>query len=61
MSNKLTQGLRQLHTSLTRGYVSRKDEAGITLPYSGKFGTGFKVLSRNFDSTQYCFVTYFVK
>ena len=61
MSNKLKKGLRQLHTSLTRGYVSRKNEYGITLPYSGRFGTGFKVLSRNFESSQYCFVTYFVK
>ena len=61
MSNKLTKGLRKLHTSLTRGYVSRKNGEGVTLPYDGKFGKGVKVLTRNYESTQFCYVTYFVK
>jgi len=56
-----TEGLTQLHTSLIKGYVSRKNADGIVLKYKGRFGEGVRVLSRNFDSTRFCFVTYFVK
>jgi len=61
MKELSTKGLRQLHTSLTRGYVSRKNEKGVIEPYKGKFGEGVRVLSRNFESSRFCFVTYWVK
>lgn len=35
-----TKKLNYSHTSLARGYVSRKLKDGITMPYSGKFGHG---------------------
>jgi hypothetical protein len=51
--------LRKSHTSKTRGYVSRKTD-GRAQTYSGKFGKGFVVYTPNWDSTQFCFVTYYV-
>ena len=51
--------LRELHTSSERGYVSRKS-TGYVQSYKGKFGTGYKLLTPRFDTTQYCDVTYFV-
>lgn len=48
------------HTSFTRGYVSRKNPEGIAIPYEGKFGTGYKVLTPSWESSQYCYVTYYV-
>lgn len=51
------------HTSMTRGYVSR--ELGLdelpAIPYSGRFGKGFKVLTPCNKSTQYCFVEYWIE
>lgn len=52
--------LKKLHTSLTRGYVSRKS-TGTVENYTGRFGKGYAVLSPNWGSTRYCFVTYFVE
>lgn len=52
--------LKKLHTSLKRGYVSRKS-TGVVESYNGRFGKGYAVLSPNRDSTRYCFVTYFVE
>lgn len=48
------------HTALTRGYVSRKSD-GVVMPYKGKFGEGYKVLTHYNLSTQYCQVSYYVK
>lgn len=48
------------HTSTMRGYVSRKTEGRIE-PYKGRFGEGYKLLTPRFDTTTYCYVTYFVK
>lgn len=52
--------LTELHTSLCRGYVSRKSE-GVVDKYVGKFGQGFTLRSPNFESTRYCHITYFVR
>lgn len=54
-------GYKALHTSWHRSYVSRKNPEGITVPYKGKFGKGFALLTPSWQSTQYCYVTYFVK
>lgn len=51
---------KQLHTSRARRYVSRKNPGGIAEEYSGKFGRGYKVYTPAWDSTQYCYVTYYV-
>lgn len=48
------------HTAWARGYVSRKTDS-IVLPYKGRYGEGYKVLQPSFTSTQYCYVTYYVK
>jgi len=50
---------RRLHTSRARRYVSRKLE-GIAEPYNGKFGNGYKVFTPAWDSSKYCYVTYYV-
>ena len=51
--------LKKYHTSLKRGYVSRKCK-GYVHEYSGKFGNGFIHLTPNWDSTQYCYITYYI-
>lgn len=49
------------HTSLCRGYVSVKDGGkDAPVPYKGKFGEGYTVKSHNPNSTQYCYITYYV-
>ena len=48
------------HTGRARRYVSRKSE-GVLEPYKGKFGEGYKLFTPAWDSTNYCFVTYYVK
>jgi hypothetical protein len=57
----LLSGLKKLHTSRQRGYVSRKNPEGVAMPYKGRFGEGLKLLTPCYDSSQYCYVTYFVK
>lgn len=48
------------HTALTRGYVSVKETEGIKEKYSGRFGDGYTVKSHNPNSTQYCYISYYV-
>lgn len=47
------------HTSLHRGYVSRKGD-GIIRPYSGRFGSGWLHLHPSQESTRYHQVTYYI-
>ena len=47
------------HTSLFRGYISRKSPC-IVESYAGKFGTGYVVREPNLKSTRYSYVTYYV-
>ena len=51
--------LGKLHTSLFRGYVSRVDDPSV-VPYKGRFGEGYALLSPNWDSTNYSYITYYV-
>lgn len=51
---------REHHTALTRGYVSVKETNGIQEPYKGKFGKGYTIRRHNPQSTQYCYITYYV-
>lgn len=52
--------VKKLHTSLCCGYVSRKT-GRVVKKYKGKFGEGFVLLSPNWESTRYSYVTYFIK
>lgn len=47
------------HTASRRGYVSRKS-SGTVEPYSGKFGTGYVVISPRYDTTQYVNIAYYI-
>lgn len=51
--------INKLHTSYTRQYVSRKS-VGRVVPYKGRFGEGFALLSPNRESSRYSFITYYV-
>ena len=55
------KGLKFSHTSLTFGYVSRKNSEGLVRDYKGRFGKGKVVLSRNFESTRYCYISYYLE
>ena len=59
--NTLLNGTKEHHTSLERGYVSRKNNDGILMPYKGKFGKGYKLYTSNLNSTRYCYVTYYIE
>lgn len=51
---------KELHTSRARRYVSRRNHDGIAEEYKGRFGRGYKIYTPSWDSTTYCFVTYYI-
>nr|DAE83080.1 MAG TPA: hypothetical protein [Caudoviricetes sp.] len=51
--------LRRHHTSLARGYVSRRG-IGYVVPYRGRFGIGIADHTPNWDSNQYHNITYYI-
>ena len=51
--------LKKSHTSYVREYVSRKSGPYVR-PYDGKFGQGYAVLSPNWASSKYSYITYYV-
>lgn len=51
--------IKELHTSLYRGYVSRVEGQKVE-PYKGRFGEGVKLLSCNRNSTRYSYITYYI-
>jgi hypothetical protein len=53
-------GCHRHHTSYVRTYVSRKTN-GYVEKYKGKFGEGYVHVEPNRDSTQYSFITYYVR
>jgi hypothetical protein len=57
--NDIIPTCRKHHTSRARRYVSRKCD-GIVETYNGKFGSGYKVYTPAWDSTTYCYVTYYI-
>lgn len=60
IKNMVAEGkIKEHHTALFRGYVSRT-RGGHVLPYSGKFGKGYMVMSPNWKSSRYSYVTYFI-
>lgn len=48
------------HSSMANGYV-RKNATYSPIPYKGRFGAGFTVVSNNSISTRYCYKTYYVE
>ena len=56
----LNAGYTLHHIASQRGYISRRGEDEI-IPYKGKFGDGYKVLSPRWDTTQYVRVSYYTK
>lgn len=50
---------KEHHTSLTRGYVKVNQE--VKEEYNGRFGKGYTVKRHNPNSTQYCYITYYVE
>lgn len=49
------------HAARHRGYVSRKKEGEVNnFDYKGRFGKGVTVLTPGFDSTQYCYIEYYI-
>jgi hypothetical protein len=51
--------VREHHTSYIRQYVSRKRGAYVK-QYAGRFGRGYVVLSPNWNSTWYSYITYYI-
>lgn len=52
---------RHHHTASYCGYVSRKKECVVNnFNYNGRFGKGVTVLTPNFDSTQKCYIEYYI-
>ena len=59
---------RYSHTSRKKGYVSRvtpnpehPTSKGYYEPYSGRFGEGFAELEPSYNSTRYCYISYWIK
>jgi hypothetical protein len=50
---------KEHHTSLTRGYVKVNQQ--IKEEYNGRFGKGYTIKRHNPNSTQYCYITYYVE
>ena len=48
------------HTSLFRGYVSRRLPEPLYEAYDGRFGKGYRELIPNWDSSQYSYVRYWI-
>ena len=51
--------VKESHTSMKRGYISRKLE-GKVYDYSGRFGKGYTLETPRLDTTQYVNVTYYI-
>lgn len=48
------------HTALCRGYVSVKTTEGIRERYKGRFGKGYTIKTNNPNSTNYCYISYYL-
>lgn len=60
MSKVKAGELKELHTSAMRGYVSRKGN-GVVRAYNGRFGKGYILLTARYDTTSYCYGTYYIE
>ena len=54
--------LEHVKTSLYRKYISRRlNSYALCEPYNGRYGKGLRVFRPNWDSTNYCWVEYWVE
>ena len=51
--------LREHHTARYKRYISRRSD-GVIEPYEGRYGKGYALFTPAFDSTIYCYITYYV-
>ena len=51
--------VRYHHTACHRGYVSRRGW-GEVVPYSGRFGVGYKLLMPRWDTSSHVWVRYYI-
>ena len=59
----IASGYKLHHSARCRDYVSRRaDENALpAVPYAGKFGHGYTVKVCAYDSTNYCWIEYWIK
>ena len=61
-SELMRSNLEHVKTSLFRKYISRRlSSYGLYEPYNGRYGKGIRVFRPNWDSTNYCWVEYWVE
>lgn len=56
----MNQGYEEHHTSYSKGYISRV-ATGTLRPYKGRFGEGYTIHTPCWESTNYHYVTYWIK
>lgn len=60
--NEIEKTHKLHHTSMCRGYVGKKAYPnGILEEYEGKFGKGYTLKEYSHKSTNYCWITYYIK
>ena len=47
------------HTAYARGYIKKHADEKVE-EYNGRYGKGYKVYTHNPNSTNYCFVSYYI-
>lgn len=47
------------HTAARRGYVSRRSN-GVVMPYRGRYGTGYILLTPRWDTSSYVWCNYYL-
>ena len=57
---QITTTHRLAKRSWMRGYVSRRSAYGEIIPYTGIYGSGYKVTRPSWESTRYCIVEYWI-
>jgi hypothetical protein len=51
--------IKMHHSARARKYISRRNDSCELEEYDGKFGKGYKLFTAAWDSSQYCWVTYY--
>lgn len=54
-------GVKVHHSAKERGYISRKDFYCEIYEYKGKYGDGLVEFSALYNSSVYCYKTYYIK
>lgn len=59
--DQIKQTCQLHHSAIARGYVSRKGDRVRIVPYTGRYGTGYKVMHAWDQSTRFCPVDYYLE